>query len=120
SNSAPASRTAGVEFCTVWNSILYFNSGTNDPVWGRKFENAGGSATYFNAWAGPARPDPQLLDLYHIAATSPCRAAGTNIGNIGITDIDEEPWNIPPAIGCDEVLDASLSGPLTISLAAWP
>ena len=45
--------------------------------------------------------DPQLLaDGVHIAATSPCRGAGTNIV-IG-TDIDGQPWANPPSMGCDE------------------
>jgi hypothetical protein len=45
--------------------------------------------------------DPQLLpDGIHLAATSPCLGAGTNV--VLGTDIDGQPWANPPAIGCDE------------------
>jgi hypothetical protein len=46
--------------------------------------------------------DPQLLmDGVHLAETSPCRGTGTNNSVVG-TDIDGQPWNSPPAMGCDE------------------
>ncbi len=42
-----------------------------------------------------------LLDNYHIAYTSPCRGAGSAADATG-TDIDGQPWNSPPSMGCDE------------------
>ena len=53
--------------------------------------------------------DPQLLaDGVHIAATSPCRGAGTNVASG--TDIDGQPWANPPSMGCDEWQPAPLVG----------
>jgi hypothetical protein len=62
--------------------------------------------------------DPQLLDAYHIAVTSPCRGAG--LGPASGTDLDGEPWFDPPSIGCDEVWESELVGPLTVSCTAAP
>jgi hypothetical protein len=61
-----------------------------------------------------------LLDLWHVAATSPCRGAGTNLLQVGFADIEDQSWNSPPAIGCDEVNDSALTGPLSLSVTAWP
>ena len=63
---------------------------------------------------------PQLLDLWHVATTSPCRGAGTNLLSVGSADIDGEGWNSPPAIGCDEVNDSALTGPLSLPVTGWP
>ncbi|MEI2722106.1 MAG: PKD domain-containing protein [Verrucomicrobiota bacterium] len=42
-----------------------------------------------------------ILDNYHIAYTSPCRGTGRAAAVTG-TDIDGQPWNSPPSMGCDE------------------
>jgi len=34
------------------------------------------------------------------------------------TDFEGEPWASPPSIGCDEVLESALVGPLSVSLTA--
>jgi Immunoglobulin I-set domain len=53
------------------------------------------------AGTGNMDVNPQLLaDGYHLAATSPCRGAGTNVASG--TDIDGQPWANPPSMGCDE------------------
>ena len=64
--------------------------------------------------------DPQLLaDGVHIAATSPCRGAGTNI--VVGTDIDGQPWANPPSMGCDEWQPTPLvAGQLQIQLGGIP
>ncbi|HYG33359.1 MAG TPA: PKD domain-containing protein, partial [Clostridia bacterium] len=127
SNSASRSLTAGVNFCRVSDSILYFNTAKADPVYGTTFEDVGGSAhcdnvcqPIYRSYIRGITNNPQLLDLWHIAATSPCRAAGTNVGNLGFLDLDKEPWSSPPAIGCDEVSEAALVGPLSVSVTGWP
>jgi hypothetical protein len=54
--------------------------------------------------------DPQLTpDGVHLAVTSPCLGAGT-ASVISGTDIDGQPWNNPPPIGCDEWQPAPVIG----------
>jgi hypothetical protein len=61
------------------------------------------------AGTGNIDADPQLLaDGVHIAATSPCRGAGTSVASG--TDLDGQPWAIPPSLGCDEWQPAPLVG----------
>ena len=59
----------------------------------------------------------QFLDLFHIAATSPCRGVGSALYASG-TDLDDEPWANPPSMGCDEVVVSNLVGPLSVILIA--
>src|SRR5262249_33888028 len=59
--------------------------------------------------------DPQLLDDYHVAVTSPCRASGS-VAFVDGVDIDGEAWTNPPSIGCDEPWAANIVGPLAISI----
>ncbi|MGD0744871.1 MAG: PKD domain-containing protein [Verrucomicrobiota bacterium] len=62
------------------------------------------------AGVGNIDVDPQVLaDGVHLAPTSLCIGAGT-AGVLAGTDIDGQPWNIPPAIGCDEWQPAPLIG----------
>jgi hypothetical protein len=110
----------------VSNSILYFNVGRRDPTYDNTFENAGGSGYYLNVCYAPYRGingitnNPQLVDLWHVAASSPCRNAGGALGGIGTGDIEEEAWGAPPTIGCDEVVESEMTGSLSIRVAAWP
>jgi hypothetical protein len=125
SNTATIGPTGGVDFCDAWNSIIYFNFGVSNAIAGARTVNAGGSSTYHSVCTFPTKfsgsftNDPQLLDAFHIAITSPCRGAGTNIGPAGILDIDKEPWLNPASIGCDEVIESELVGPLNIALSGW-
>lgn len=61
--------------------------------------------------------NPGFVDLYHIAAASPCRGAGSALYASGI-DLDGEAWANPPSMGCDEVVVTNLVGPLAVSLQA--
>jgi hypothetical protein len=63
-------------------------------------------------------PSAQRLDLFHIATTSPCRDAGNAPYTSG-TDLDGEPWQNPPSMGCDEVIVSNLVGPLSVDLYAY-
>lgn len=62
--------------------------------------------------------NPQLLDSYHIAVSSPCRGAGSSLYASG-TDLDGEAWLSPPSMGCDEVVVSNLVGALSPSLVAY-
>ena len=73
------------------------------------------SATWPKAGVGNISANPQLLDLFHIASTSPCYGTGSPLYSTG-TDLDGEPWNNPPSMGCDEVVLANLVGPLAVAL----
>lgn len=102
------------------NCIVVYNYSGNPPV---SFGNYGGAHGNISSSCSDPLPsgtgnidaDPQFLDSFHISATSPCRGAGFSASASG-TDIDGESWASPPSMGCDEVLDADLIGPLAVSL----
>jgi len=101
----------GVDNSSLTNCIVYANFGNTTP---------GASNSYLCAFSysctapaasgtGNIASDPLLLaDGVHLSAASPCRAAGT--GTTASTDIDGQPWNNPPAIGCDEWQPAPVIG----------
>jgi PKD domain/Immunoglobulin I-set domain len=62
--------------------------------------------------------NPQILDSFHIASTSPCHGAGSVLYTSG-ADLDGEPWANPPSMGCDEVIVANLVGPLSVSIFSY-
>jgi hypothetical protein len=119
-----AHNTAGGNFGT--GGGLYFGNAQNSIIYGN---NAAGFANNYsspmtycdttpaNAGLGNISTDPQLLDDFHIAITSPCRGAG-NAFYTTESDIDSEAWTNPPSMGCDEPWPAGLVGPLSVSLAA--
>ncbi|MFO1511774.1 MAG: hypothetical protein U1F83_02495 [Verrucomicrobiota bacterium] len=98
---------------STYGSAVYGTSLTNCVVWGNLHRSSNVNTNYANctfsysdtyplpAGEGNISVDPQLLgDGYHLSETSPCRAAGTSV--VSSTDLDGQPWNNPPAIGCDE------------------
>ena len=106
-NRSSAVGTAGTYNCPMVNCIPVLNSSGN--YWQ-------GTQTYccttpLPPGVGNIGADPQLMpDGIHIANTSPCRGAGTNLA-VG-TDIDGQPWANPPSIGCDE------SSPIPVAYGA--
>ncbi|HEU5125470.1 MAG TPA: PKD domain-containing protein [Verrucomicrobiae bacterium] len=60
--------------------------------------------------------DPQFVDGFHIAITSPCLAAGVSNAATGI-DLDGEPWANPPSMGCDEPVESAITGPLEVGIS---
>ena len=115
------------------SGVVFFNTVQtleNSIVWGSE-----GTALF--AGTGPAYPttnlnnclqgwtggganlstDPLLIDSYHLGPSSPCIGAGLSGVSTG-TDLDGQPWQTAPAIGCDEYYAGSTTGPLTAAIAA--
>lgn len=115
-----ASSGAAVESGFVGNSIVYnnFNGFSSFPNWG------GSLPTFYFSCTTPLpsgvsniTADPQLLGTIYLSKTSPCFRAGSSLYASG-TDIDGEPWANPPSMGCDELYEAAVTGPLVIGLKA--
>lgn len=122
---------AGTYSGTTRNSIVLYNS---TGRYGGSYANYESGATQYSyCCTSPSAPgypmpggvgninafnvNPQRLDWFHIATTSPCRGAGSPLYATG-TDLDGETWANPPSIGCDEVVEANLVGPLTVAILA--
>jgi hypothetical protein len=111
-NSA-GSAWGGVISGQMTNCVIWFNSAPSAP-------NTS-STPYYSCSpsvplvSGNITNDPQLVDGFHLAATSPCRGAGAIITS-NATDLDGDAWLSPPSMGCDEFNAASLVGPLSVSI----
>jgi len=60
---------------------------------------------------------PDLLTASHIATNSPCVAAG-DFSAVTSRDIDDDAWENPPAIGCDQPNPAGISGDISVGINA--
>jgi hypothetical protein len=122
---------AGTYDCIVRNSIVLNNFdnwplGSMDNYYYDPFYFSAKysySCTYPTIFSGTGNinginTDPQFLDWFHIAATSPCRGSGSAVYTSG-TDLDGEPWANPPSMGCDEVVLSNLVGPLSVNIQAY-
>lgn len=63
---------------------------------------------------GSISANPQFTDDFHLAVTSPCRNAGL-ASAAPASDLDGEPFAMPPSMGCDEVIESNIAGPLSVS-----
>ena len=126
-----SNRGAGTYDGITRNSIVLGNY-DNYPFFAFNEDNYGalrssGSAQYTYSCTSPTISgvgningssfNPQFLDWFHIATTSPCRGAGSVLYSNG-SDFDGESWGIPPSMGCDEVISSNLVGPLSVNIQA--
>lgn len=118
-NSSTLSFGGGIANSKAVNSIIYFNqtvginNDTTDNV--HASEVSYSCTTPLLPGPGNIADDPQLVDGFHLAATSPCRGAGLASATSGF-DLDGDLWSNPPSMGCDEVVEAAFVGPLTVTL----
>jgi hypothetical protein len=110
----------GTTSCSETNCIIYFNTIYSDqPDETNSFSdqlnyccttpNPGGNSVITS--------QPVLADISHISLNSPCRGAGEPT-TADTSDIDGNPWNSPPSIGCSEIPSGGDYGNLTVNIAA--
>lgn len=104
----------GTYYVAARNSIIYFNAAPSNE------NSAAGSRFYCcttpqSPGPGNIADDPQLLDGFRLAASSPCRGMGSTL-YATYSDLDGEAWLSPPSMGCDEFYAAGLNGPLSVVL----
>jgi hypothetical protein len=107
----------GASGSTLNNCIVYFNSAKQDANYDSASVLNFCCATPLPPGTGNIFADPKLTDSAHLSASSPCVAAGSAAFISGV-DIDGESWANPPSIGCDEFHAGSVTGPLTVAVAA--
>jgi hypothetical protein len=113
-----AGEGGGASSCTLNNCIVYFNTAAVAA-------NYDSSSTLNYCCATPMplngvgniTDDPELASASHLSLFSPCRGAGSAAYATGV-DIDGEAWGTPPSIGCDEFHAGTVTGPLSVGIAA--
>ena len=98
------------------NCVVYFNTAPLDSNWVHCLGEHTCTMPLLPG-AGNIDLDPQLVSATHLATNSPCSTAGSAAYATG-TDIDGDPWGTPPAMGADQPLPASATGPLTVRVEA--
>jgi len=104
--------SGAVAYATLTNCIVYgnFNAGSGPTNYNINCTFSYSDTDPLPSGTGNMDVDPQLLaDGVHLIATSPCIGLGT-ASVVSGTDIDGQPWNNPPSIGCDEWQPAPVIG----------
>ncbi len=119
---------AGTYSTVVRNSIVLDNYDALllSPDNYYQFDVMNDASQYFFSCSTPLFPnngsinstDPKFLDLYHISMISPCYGTA-NAAYASGYDLDGEPWNNPPSMGCSEIVQSNLVGPLSVSFSAF-
>jgi PKD repeat protein len=103
---------------TLNNCIAYYNiAGNGDNNYSESVLTYSCTTPLPPDGVGNISDEPQLADLSHLSAGSPCRGAGSAAYATGL-DIDGESWAKPPSIGCDEYHPGVVTGPLSVSIHA--
>jgi PKD repeat protein len=106
----------GKAACTLCNCIVYFNQALYHANHeGATFEYS--CTTPLPIGPGNIDANPGLLTATHLSPTSPCVGAGNPTYASGV-DIDGDPWATPPAIGADQPVPGSATGPLELWIDA--
>ena len=107
---------------TTRNSIIFGNNSLFIGSASAEYFGSAGNITYCCVYTpmgtfsgtGNISTFPQFTDQFHLAVTSPCRGTG-NALYASDRDFDGEAWLGSPSIGCDEVIEANINGPLEVS-----
>ena len=107
----------GTKSCEARNCIVFYNtagSGANDS---ESSLNYCCTTPVPVGGANNIAAEPQFVDGFHLAASSPCRGAGSPALVAG-TDIDGESWEALPSIGCDEYHPGAGASALRVAIQA--
>src|SRR5262249_34566714 len=106
----------GVYATTLNNCIVYFNTAQVAANYDSSCTMNYCCTTPLAQGSGNLSADPQLASSIYLRAAAPCRGAGTPSYATG-SDIDGEPWAVPPSIGCDEYHAGAATGALDVAIA---
>ncbi|MDF7798363.1 choice-of-anchor Q domain-containing protein [Pontiellaceae bacterium B1224] len=124
SGNSAGENGGGIYWTEIINGIVWDNTadGDGDNIW-RPHKYDYDYAVHSSEVRHTCSPDtvhgvdgnitnaPMLISSSHLAPDSPCIGAGTNL--FYGSDIDDEPWNNPPSMGCDEP-EASADRPILL------
>lgn len=112
-----ASTAGGTSFGSINNSIIYDNVAQTDLNYSRGVLNYCCTFPLPNSGGGNFTNAPQLASALHVSGDSPCIGSGSGAYSSGV-DIDGEPWENPPSIGCDEYRSGSITGLVSVAILA--
>jgi hypothetical protein len=98
--------------CILWDNVVTYEPGSaSDVNWMSTVSMNYCCTTPAGYGYSNIVADPILLDGSHIALSSPCRGAAVP-SSATLFDLDGEFWATPASIGCEEVWEQSLTGPI--------
>jgi hypothetical protein len=107
----------GADSSALNNCIVYYNSATRGDNQFASTLNYCCTIPLPDSGTNNITADPQMTDLAHISANSPCIGAGSTNYSSG-TDLDGQAWLNPPSIGCDEYYPGAITGALSVAIQA--